>query len=71
MALTWVVLFPLGAAFIRLLNNHIPNAFAMHRGLQLFNVCLAIVGMAMGMWTSELNRTVIPPSPFDNLFHLP
>lgn len=60
MAVTWVILFPLGAAFIRLLNNHIPNAFAMHRGLQLFNVCLAIVGMAMGMWTSGLNGTVIP-----------
>jgi hypothetical protein len=58
MALTWVILFPLGAAFIRLLSNHIPNAVAMHRSLQLFNVCLAIIGMAMGMWKSGLDDTV-------------
>ncbi|KAF8246272.1 CBD9-like protein [Wilcoxina mikolae CBS 423.85] len=57
MALTWVILFPLGAAFIRLLGNYLPNAFVMHRTLQLFNVCLAIVGMSLGMWTSGLNKT--------------
>ncbi|KAF8539731.1 hypothetical protein BDD12DRAFT_736594, partial [Trichophaea hybrida] len=57
MALTWVILFPLGAAFIRLLGNHLPNAFAMHRALQLFNVCLAIVGMSFGMWFSTLQNS--------------
>jgi hypothetical protein len=61
MALTWVIMFPLGAAFIRLLGNYISNAFVMHRTLQLFNVILAIVGMSLGMWTSGLNRTVSSP----------
>jgi len=64
MALTWVILFPLGAAFIRLLSGHLSNAFVMHRTLQLFNVILAIVGMSMGMWTSGLNRTVGSPPYF-------
>jgi hypothetical protein len=58
MAVTWVLLFPLGAAFIRLLSNHLSNAVAMHRGLQIFNVCLAIIGLAMGMWKSGLDGTV-------------
>lgn len=63
MALTWLILFPLGAAFIRLLDNHIPNAFMMHRGLQLFAVCLAIIGMSLGIWVSGLEGTVSPQPP--------
>jgi len=57
MALTWVILFPLGAAIIRLLSNRVPNAVFWHRTLQLSNVCLAIIGMAMGMWKSTLTNT--------------
>ena len=58
MAVIWVIFFPLGASFIRLLSNHIPNAFVMHRGFQIFNVVLSIIGMAMGMWVSGINDTV-------------
>lgn len=58
MALCWVILFPLGAAFIRLLNNHIPNAFLMHRSLQIFSVFFAVIGMGMGIWVSDMNMTV-------------
>jgi len=70
MALTWVILFPLGASFIRLLSDYLSNPLVMHRTLQLFNVILAIVGLSMGMWTSGLNGTVCTPSYFFFATHL-
>lgn len=49
MSITWVILFPLGAAFIRLLNNRLPNPLALHRGLQGANTVLAIIGLVLGV----------------------
>ncbi|CCX05204.1 hypothetical protein FPQ18DRAFT_107195 [Pyronema domesticum] len=57
MALTWVLLFPLGAAAIRLFGGMLPNPVLWHRSIQVFNTLLAIVGMALGMYTSGINRT--------------
>jgi len=56
MATTFVILFPLGAAFIRLLDNYVVHALNIHRSLQMFNAVLAIVGMALGIYTSALNE---------------
>lgn len=58
MGVTFVLLFPFGAALIRLLNNRIPNAFALHRGLQILNLILAFVGLGMGVWRSDITGTV-------------
>lgn len=58
MAVTFVLLFPFGAALIRLLNNRIPNAFALHRGVQILNLILSIIGLAMGVWSCDINGTV-------------
>jgi hypothetical protein len=64
MALTWVLLFPLGAAAIRLFGGMLPNPVLWHRSIQVFNTLLAIVGMALGMYTSGINRTVREPLLF-------
>lgn len=58
MGVTFVLFFPFGAALIRLLNNRIPNAFALHRGVQILNLILAFVGMGMGIWRSRIEGTV-------------
>lgn len=58
MGVTFVLLFPFGAALIRLLNNRIPNAFALHRGVQSLNFLLAVTGMALGIYRSELSESV-------------
>lgn len=58
MGVTFVLLFPFGAALIRLLNTRIPNAFALHRGLQILNLILAFVGLGMGVWRSDITGTV-------------
>lgn len=58
MGVTFVLLFPFGAALIRLLNTRIPNAFALHRGLQILNLILALVGLGMGVWRSDITGTV-------------
>jgi len=66
MGVVFVLIFPFGAALIRLLNNRIPNAFALHRGLQILGFILAVVGFGMGIWRSELSDSVglLPlPSP--------
>ncbi|KAG0632662.1 hypothetical protein HOY80DRAFT_914390 [Tuber brumale] len=55
MGVVFILLFPFGAALVRLLNNRIPNAFALHRGLQILNFMLAVVGMGMGIWRSEIS----------------
>jgi len=56
MAVVWVLLFPFGAAIIRLLNNRLPNPVAMHRGLQIANTLLAFVGLGLGVWVSDLRH---------------
>jgi len=61
MGVVFILCFPFGAALIRLLNNRIPNAFALHRGVQILNFILAVVGMGMGIWRSELSESVCPP----------
>lgn len=58
MGITFVLLFPFGAALIRLLNTRIPNAFALHRGLQILNLILAFVGLGIGVWRSDITGTV-------------
>lgn len=58
MGVIFVLLFPFGAALIRLLNTRIPNAFALHRGLQILNLILAFVGLGMGVWRSNITGTV-------------
>lgn len=65
MGVTFVILFPFGAALIRLLNNRIPNAFALHRGVQILNLILAFIGLGMGVWRSRIEGTVwnFPHSP--------
>jgi hypothetical protein len=55
MSVVWVLLFPFGAAIIRLLSNRLPNPVAMHRGLQIANTLLAFVGLGLGVWVSNLN----------------
>jgi len=57
MGVTFVLLFPFGAALIRLLNNRIPNAFALHRGVQILNFLLAVAGLALGVYRSELSES--------------
>ncbi|KAH0602266.1 uncharacterized protein H6S33_009876 [Morchella sextelata] len=57
MGVTFVLLFPFGAALIRLLNNRVPNALALHRGVQIFNLILAFIGMTMGVWRSSMTGT--------------
>lgn len=66
MAVTFVLLFPFGAALIRLLNTRIPNPFALHRGLQIFNLILVFVGLGMGVWRSNITRTVRDPPHSEN-----
>lgn len=58
MGVTFVLLFPFGAALIRLLNNRVPNALALHRGVQIFNLILVFIGMIMGVWRSSMTGTV-------------
>ena len=58
MGVVFTLFFPFGAALIRLLNNRIPNAFALHRGVQILNFMLAVVGMGMGIWLSKLSESV-------------
>ncbi len=58
MSVVWVLLFPFGAAIIRLLSNRLPNPVAMHRGLQIANTLLAFVGLGLGVWVSNLNGQV-------------
>lgn len=58
MGVTFVLLFPFGAALIRLLNNRVPNALALHRGVQIFNMILVFIGMIMGVWRSSMTGTV-------------
>lgn len=62
MGVTFVLLFPFGAALIRLLNNRVPNALALHRGVQIFNVVLVFIGMIMGVWRSNITGTVGLPT---------
>lgn len=64
MGVTFVLLFPFGAALIRLLNTRIPNAFALHRGLQILNLILAFIGLGMGVWRSDITGTVWNLSTF-------
>ncbi|RPA97864.1 CBD9-like protein [Choiromyces venosus 120613-1] len=57
MGVVFVLCFPFGAALIRLLNNRIPNAFALHRGVQILNFILAVVGAGLGVWRSEMTES--------------
>lgn len=61
MAVTWVIMFPLGAAVIRIFANVIPNAVLVHQCLQIFNFILAVIGLALGSYYSHLTRSVSTP----------
>ena len=66
MGVVFVLLFPFGATLIRLLNNRIPNAFALHRGVQILGFILACVGFGMGIWRSGLSDSVGLPPPLSS-----
>lgn len=58
MSLTWVILFPLGAAIIRLFNDRFSNAMSIHRALQIGNFLLVVVALGLGTAASGENGTV-------------
>jgi len=53
---TAVVLFPLGAIFLRGLKS--PRAIRIHWILQLINLSTLLVGFALGVWLSYLHNEV-------------
>lgn len=70
MAVTFLVLFPLGASAIRILASIFQhNALAIHRALQLFNLVLVLIAMGLGIKACELNQTVCSP-PFSSDYTL-
>ncbi|KAL7275457.1 hypothetical protein RUND412_001585 [Rhizina undulata] len=57
MGVTFVILLPLGAAFISLINRRLSNAVATHRVVQIFGSLLIVIGFALGVWYSDVQHT--------------
>lgn len=58
MAISWLFLIPLGATIIRFLAQAFPRPVPLylHAGMQISTFCLVIIGLAMGISTSEQNK---------------
>ncbi|KAF8466431.1 hypothetical protein BDZ91DRAFT_658116, partial [Kalaharituber pfeilii] len=59
MAVSFLIFFPLGAIIIRFLAQVFPRPVPLylHAGLQITTFLLTIIGMAFGIYTSDLNGT--------------
>jgi hypothetical protein len=61
MSLAWVILFPLGAAIVRLFNNRFSSgrqAMVVHRALQIGNFVLVVVALILGIAASGEMQSV-------------
>ena len=63
MGIAWIILFPTGAAIIRLFKDRFGNPMAVHRALQIANTVLVVLAMILGIAASGINGTVRYLSP--------